>query len=290
MKIARQGVNTYKFTFDLSEPAVNYRKALKGVEIDIISDYEFDVHANPLQFPFILRKLREVAQSDEGLSKTEAAALVRGKLRSSVPSSPHTDITKYILYAQDAQELVAKVYSGGGSFVTASFTASVASGDFPLTVDFTDASTGKPTSWHWDFGDGSTSEEQNPSHTYADVGTYTVSLTAGNLGGYHTATVADFIDVTSPTPPVASFSGSPVTGDAPLSVQFTDQSTNSPTSWAWTFGDGGTSSAQNPSYTYQTTGTFNVSLTATNEDGTNTTTRLAYITVSDPGGLVIPKK
>ena len=55
---------------------------------------------------------------------------------------------------------------------------------------------------------------------------------------------------------MADFSGSPTSGDAPLDVQFTDLTTNSPTSWSWTFGDGGTSTAQNPSYTYTAAGTY----------------------------------
>jgi serine protease len=82
--------------------------------------------------------------------------------------------------------------------------------------------------------------------------------------------------------PVADFSGSPTTGDAPLTVNFTDLSTNNPTSWSWTFGDGGTSTVQNPSYTYNTAGTYNVALTATNDYGSGSTTKTGYITVNEP--------
>ena len=80
--------------------------------------------------------------------------------------------------------------------------------------------------------------------------------------------------------PVASFTGTPLAGTAPLTVTFTDASTNSPTSWAWTFGDGGTSTAQNPSHQYAAAGTYTVAMTATNAAGSNTQTRTGYITAT----------
>jgi PKD repeat protein len=87
----------------------------------------------------------------------------------------------------------------------------------------------------------------------------------------------------SGSPPVADFSGTPTTGDTPLAVQFTDASTESPTSWLWDFGDSTTSTAQNPLKTYPAAGTFTVSLTATNADGSDTETKVDYITTTDPG-------
>jgi PKD repeat protein len=87
----------------------------------------------------------------------------------------------------------------------------------------------------------------------------------------------------APGAPVAAFSGSPLTGTAPLTVHFTDQSTNSPTSWTWNFGDNtATSSAQNPSHTYTSAGTYSVMLTVANAAGSNTLTRTNYITVNAP--------
>jgi serine protease len=88
---------------------------------------------------------------------------------------------------------------------------------------------------------------------------------------------------TLPNPPVAAFTGSPLSGDYPLSVQFVDQSSGSPTGWNWTFGDGGTSSSQNPSHIYTAAGSFTVSLAVTNADGSDTETRTGYITVTEPG-------
>lgn len=81
----------------------------------------------------------------------------------------------------------------------ASFTATPSTGEAPLSVAFRDTSTGTPTSWTWDFGDGTTSTAQHPSHTYTDAGTYTVALTATNAGG--SATTSQSVVVTQPPPP-----------------------------------------------------------------------------------------
>ena len=83
-------------------------------------------------------------------------------------------------------------------------------------------------------------------------------------------------------PPVAAFTGVPTSGNYPLAVSFTDQSTNSPTTWSWTFGDGGTSGAQNPGHTYTAAGVYTVSLTVTNAYGSDAETKTGYITVTEP--------
>ena len=169
----------------------------------------------------------------------------------------------------------------------ASFTGIPISGNKPLTVQFTDTSTNFPTSWSWTFGDGGTSTAQSPSYTYANNGTYTVTLIATNALGSNTLTKPSYITVTSPAPPVASFTGTPTSGTRPLTVQFTDASSNSPTSWSWTFGDGNTSNVQNPPpHTYVSAGTYNVTLTVTNALGSNTLPRTNYITVTNPAPTV----
>ncbi len=166
----------------------------------------------------------------------------------------------------------------------AAFSGTPTSGDVPLNVTFTDQSTNSPTSWSWTFGDGGTSTAQNPSYTYSVAGTYTVTLTATNAFGSDADTKVGYITATAPAndPPVANFSGTPTSGDAPLNVNFTDLSTNAPTSWSWTFGDGGTSTSQNPLYTYTTAGTYTVAMTATNAYGSDTKTIVDYIVVTDP--------
>jgi len=163
---------------------------------------------------------------------------------------------------------------------TASFSGSPTSGTAPLSVSFSDGSSGPITDWSWTFGDGGTSTAQNPSHTYSSAGTYSVSLTVTGPGGSDTATLTNYISVSEP-PPVADFSGSPTSGVVPLSVNFSDASTGAISSWSWTFGDGGTSTAQNPSHTYNSTGTYSVSLTVTGPGGSDTLTRTNYISVGN---------
>jgi len=314
----------------------------------------------------------------------------------------------------------------------AGFSGSPTTGTEPLTVTFTDLSTGNPDTWNWDFGDGGSSMAQNPSYTYNNPGVYTVTLTAGNACGSDVATEVNYITVnesgpvekayaqsdisirgtysgsyvntlasdnsyeiitealstshprkttseaehkwtfnitsggsnymfyveayrtansegddfafaystddvtynslvtvastteqvysvalpnlsgtvyvratdgnrswdnnsleslyvdemyfeyeTTPGPPVADFVGSPTSGSSPLLVNFTDVSSGNPTSWAWTFGDGGTSTDANPSYSYDANGTYTVSLAVTNAYGSDSETKVEYITVAD---------
>jgi PKD repeat protein len=80
--------------------------------------------------------------------------------------------------------------------------------------------------------------------------------------------------------PVANFTATPTSGMAPLTVRFTDTSTNSPINWSWSFGDGSTDTMENPVHVYTGAGTYNVSLNATNAAGSNTVTKTGYITVT----------
>jgi len=145
------------------------------------------------------------------------------------------------------------------------------------------ASDGGITDWSWDFGDGQKSTEQNPVHTYQNPGTYTVRLTVSGPGGSSNKNRHDYIHTTTPPAPVADFMGTPRTGDGPLTVQFFDQSSNV-NSWLWDFGDGTTSTKQNPSHTYmyQNTGVFTVSLTVQGPSGSDTETKTNYIHLNMP--------
>jgi len=168
----------------------------------------------------------------------------------------------------------------------AGFSESVVSGTAPLTVQFADSSTNSPTAWNWNFGDGNTSTAESPSYTYADAGTYSVSLTASNSAGSNTETQTDLITVNeATTAPVADFTQSISAGATPLTVEFTDDSTNSPTSWSWSFGDGNTSTVENPSYTYTSPGIYTVALTASNAGGSNTTTVESDVTAVAGTGI-----
>jgi PKD repeat protein len=168
---------------------------------------------------------------------------------------------------------------------TVDFIASPSSGPAPLEVQFTDISAHSPTSWLWDFCDGTdTSTEQNLSHIYEAAGTYDVILTARNYFGSNTEHKEYYITVTEPTAPDADFTASPLTGPAPLTVQFNDTSTGFPTLWSWDFGDGNTSTGQNSSHVYAAVGSYNVSLTVENAVGDDTVTKSGYVTVT--GGTV----
>jgi hypothetical protein len=86
------------------------------------------------------------------------------------------------------------------------------------------------------------------------------------------------------TPPVAAFSATPTTGPAPLTVQFTDESTNDPEEWDWDFGDTGTSTDQHPEHEYTAPGSYDVGLEVTNAGGSDDELKVGYITVTEPGG------
>jgi len=161
----------------------------------------------------------------------------------------------------------------------AGFSGTPTSGTVPLEVDFTDESTGIIDSWLWSFGDGTTSIEQNPSHTYTSAGTYTVGLTVTNTGGSNGDVKLNYITVTE-VAPVAGFSGTPTSGNAPLLVSFTDESTGSVSSWLWSFGDGTTSISQNPSHSYGSAGAYTVTLAVNGPGGSDIETKNDYITVS----------
>jgi PGF-pre-PGF domain-containing protein len=175
--------------------------------------------------------------------------------------------------------------STGGAPV-AGFTAGSISGTTATPIQFTDTSTNTPTSWSWDFGDGTTATTQNPAHQYTTAGTYTVKLTATNSVGSDTATKTNYITVTAYGSTVASFTATPLTGNAPLAVQFTDTSTNTPTSWLWDFGDATNSTSRNPSHTYNAAGTYSVNLTATNAVNSNSHLASGLITVGTVGGVL----
>lgn len=149
------------------------------------------------------------------------------------------------------------------------------------TVQFTDLSGGGPTSWQWSFGDGTSSTAQNPSKKYAVQGTFTVTLLVGRNGA--AATTSKTITVSGSTPGtipvVAAFDPTNAAPEIGASVTFLDHSTGSPTQWSWSFGDGGTSNAQNPSHVYAAAGTYTVTLTASKSASSSTLSKT--LTVSE---------
>lgn len=148
------------------------------------------------------------------------------------------------------------------------FSANVTTGCAPLAVQFTDQTTGNPTFWNWDLGNGQLSTLQNPSTTYTTPGVYTVTLVVRNANGINSITKTNYI-VVNPSP-TARFTANITTACLPATIQFTDLSVpNAGTivQWDWDFGDGNTSNQQNPQHTYTTTGFYTVYLRVTTSTG-----------------------
>ena len=238
----------------------------------------------------------------------------------------------------------------------ADFEANITTGCGTLTVSFSDLSTNSPTNWYWEFGDGTTSDVQDPTHTYSATGTYTVSLTVTNATDSDTHTIFDYI-VVGETPvlvlsmnpessalndgtatvnisngtapysiewsnsgdtetisglsadnycvsvtdaagcfetacidvtyeagtlePVADFEADVTESCGTATVNFTDLSLYAPTNWSWSFGDGGASDEQSPTYTYTLPGVYTVTLNVSNAEGSDFETKIDYIIVHE---------
>lgn len=150
----------------------------------------------------------------------------------------------------------------------ANFEASPVSGSPPLAVTFRDISEGDPDYWNYDFGDGFTSTEKNPTHFYRIPGTYTVTQTIMKVDqGTLRRSISmrdNLISVAESHPVsdlVAGFDVSPKSGSAPLKITITDTSSGNPQFWYYDFGDGTFSTSRNPVHTYLLPGTYTLSQT-----------------------------
>ncbi|MBX3058397.1 MAG: PKD domain-containing protein [Anaerolineae bacterium] len=166
--------------------------------------------------------------------------------------------------------------------VQAEFSASPTEGILPLSVNFTNLSSGDYDTCLWEFGDGLTSQGcLDPGHTYTQTGVYTVTLTVTGWGGTDSLTQSNYISVYEAVQ--AGFSAGPTTGIAPLSVNFLNLSTGDFDSCLWAFGDGSDSNACNdPAHTYTTAGVYTVTLTVSGPGGTDSLTQTDLITVYEP--------
>jgi PKD repeat protein len=160
----------------------------------------------------------------------------------------------------------------------ASASGTPTTGPAPLAVSFSSAGSsdpeGAPLTYAWTFGDGGTSTSANPSHTYITPGSYSARLTVSDgVKSTQSSAVAISVGAATNQPPIASASGTPTSGPAPLAVGFSSAGSSdpegAPLSYAWTFGDGGTSTAASPSHTYASPGSYNARLTVS--DGVNST-------------------
>ncbi|HKJ66623.1 MAG TPA: PKD domain-containing protein, partial [bacterium] len=171
----------------------------------------------------------------------------------------------------------------------ADFIAQPDSGLAPLTVRFQGTASSEGAgiaSWSWEFGDGSTSTEQNPTHVYEQYGIFSVRLAVQDSAGSRYTEIKEGY-VAAAQLPTAKFAALPFSGEAPLEVEFKDFSlpgTANITEWSWMFGDGDSSSAsQDVTHTYQSPGLYSVKLRVRTSVGTDTKVVSDYINVKAQG-------
>ena len=158
-------------------------------------------------------------------------------------------------------------------------------GNNKLTVHFTDTSVGSDIrKWYWDFGDGVTSTEQNPTHLFAYPGTYTVSLKIINSKNVESILTKPNVVNVNLTAPIASFAQDTIAGYAPLTVTFTYTGVDDyiVDNFLWSFGDGTTSTEQNPTHTYNIGGIYNVQLQVSNSVGSDVILKPNAVYVETP--------
>jgi PKD repeat protein len=173
---------------------------------------------------------------------------------------------------------------GDNLIPSANASATPATGRAPLPVDFfANATGGNGTlTYAWDFGDGNTSTDQNPSHTFNTPGTYNVSLivTDGDGSTDGSSVTVEVLDDAQPT---VSASATPDTGIAPINIQFdaTVSAGDAPFTYSWDFGDSSaTQTGPRPNHSYTSGGTYTATVTVTDADG-DTTSDTVDVTIAD---------
>ena len=169
------------------------------------------------------------------------------------------------------------------------FNGTPVSGYAPMTVQFSDVSTYKGTSYLWLFGDNATSVEQNPVHEYTAPGAYDVTFKVTNGTDTREQTKMEYITVLDPSAqyglPVANFTYVPKTAE-PMTIQFIDQSYGATNlTYLWDFGDGSVSTDKVPAHTYSAQATYDVSLKVTDTYGKNSTATQAIVVPAKPSSL-----
>jgi len=200
------------------------------------------------------------------------------------PGEYQVTLTVYSEHGQDTTEPKWLTVREDIGPVKAAFRADPTVGQVPLWVQFTDTSTGNPEQWEWNFGDGKTSNIQNPLHLFEKAGTYRVTLTATKETQKEPTQFSEWIRVSQDGLPEVEFKAEEHVGPAPLVVCFTDETDPQfgATSWLWNFGDGSNSFEQRPCHTYRNPGLYTVTLEAKNEQGVGQKIRVVYVTVTEP--------
>jgi len=176
------------------------------------------------------------------------------------------------------------------AIVSADFQSSQTTANIGEPITFSDETrvlTGAEplVSWKWDFGDGASSGEQNPVHAYAEPGVYTVSLSVRSSSGSDVRIRPNWLSIAAPLSPDADFVAASRKPALNMPVQFRDTSIpgeTETTGWRWDFGDGGWSLEQNPVHLFTAASVYDVYLTVTNVNATDTAVKLGYIDVQAP--------
>ncbi len=295
-EVYMRGTTDYRCGYDIFKDPNGalrylYDPPLDGISIDHVDDYYegMDVHYSSGIFN---KAFYLIAETPGWTTRMSFDIFVKANIDYWQPSTNFQQgaegaMNAAVDYGYSCQDVVNAFAQVGITLVcpgppVADFSASLLSGGVPLTTNFTDLSQAA-SSWLWNFGDGGTSTEENPTYTYNTMGVYTVTLTATNEFGSDIKVKTDYITVTPPVAPLADFVASATDINLNNIVTFTDLTLENPTSWSWTFEGGtpATSTTQNPTVTYTTVGTFDVTLVATNAQGSGTEIKVDYISVSE---------
>ncbi|MGB8658559.1 MAG: PKD domain-containing protein [Candidatus Zixiibacteriota bacterium] len=197
-------------------------------------------------------------------------------------SSSIFDVTLIASDSISADTLTKRAYITTQDSVSADFFGLPKSGRSPLTVMFEPVLEGIANQYFWDFGDDSTSTTRNPIHIFTSQGKYNVKLKVklelDDCDQVDSVMKTDYVIVNDLE---ARFIAHPTAGAAPLLVQFTDSSRGNPSNWFWDFGDGHTSTAQDPQHQYDSAGIYDVFLRVSNFISVDSLLKLDHILVTD---------
>jgi gliding motility-associated-like protein len=287
-----QSIRDYQVILRTTLPTTCSRDSIKTIRINPVPTSSFRI--DTLLFDCDVMNMRFEAQQ-KGLAEYFWTIIVNG---STVFAQPDADVITYNFNRSGIQQDVqvrlqttnfancqSAVTSNQFSVpvnnnITVSFTATPANQTLPnSTVTITNNTTPGPWQYAWDFGDGTSSTNQNPgTHTYGTYGSYTITLTVTNGSCVKSQSATITIN---PIPPILDFTYDPASGCAPLTVTFTNTSQYAnPSTYVWDFGDGFTSTAIHPVHTYTQAGVYTVILSASdNGGGTTSITKSQIIQV-----------